>query len=105
MFKPRNEQERYEGVQHVLRMFDAQKKEMTPTMLQFHNETHVIRIISEYRGIMTCTVRHRERKEPGVELTIAFPKKNRLGVVWTFMRNDKLGFLAFEPEHPGIIRH
>lgn len=103
MFKARDEQEEYEAVQNICRMFSAQNKELTPTMLQFDNDTHVIKIIKESHGILTCTVRHRERKVAGVDHTITFPKKNRQGVVWTFMSADRMNFLAFEPDHPGII--
>lgn len=99
----RSYQEEQKAIRNVCRMFSAQEKEITPTMLQFSNDEHVIKIISEAKGFITCTVRHRERNTPGVDHTITFLKKNREGVVWTFMRADRMSFLAFEHDHPGVI--
>lgn len=93
-----------EAVSKWMRMADAQQKELTPSMTQYNNDTHVIRIIGERNGELTCTVRLRGKTEQGVDVTITFPKKPKLGVVWTFMSGDRLSFLAFAPNHSGIHR-
>ena len=87
-----------------MRMADAQSKELTTDMVEFYDTTHVIRIIEDKGGKMTCTVRARDRKEQGVDVTITFPKKNKQGVLWTFMSADRLCYLAFNPTHQGIHR-
>lgn len=102
MFKRSQTQER-KAISNLCRMFKAQEKEITHTMLQFSNDDHVIKIVKDAYGVLTCTVRHRERNTPGVDHTITFPKKNREGVVWAFMRGDRMSFLAFEHDHPGVI--
>lgn len=93
-----------EAIARWERMAEAQQKELTPSMTQYNNDTHVIRIIGERNGELTCTVRLRGKTEQGVDVTITFPKKPKLGVVWTFMSGDRLSFLAFAPTHSGIHR-
>lgn len=96
----RDEQEAIRGLE---RMVDAQKKELTASMLRFTDDTHVIRITGDSKGMLQCTVRSRTRQEQGVDYNITFIKKPRQGVVYTFMSGDRLSFLAFEPNHPGLI--
>lgn len=89
---------------HMDRLFDAQQKELTPTMLRFEHETHVIRIEEDSHGFLTCTVRARDKRVPGVDHRIRFDKRKHFdGVVWTFRSGDRLSELAFEPDHPGLI--
>ena len=92
------------AVANFTRMAEAQQKELTPSMVEYYDTTHVIRIIEDRNGSMTCTVRSRDRKEKGVDVTITFPKKNKRGVLWTFMSADRLCYLAFAPTHQGIHR-
>lgn len=89
---------------NVIRMLDAQSKELTPSMTEFHNSEHVIRIVADGYGSMTCTIRSRTRIAPGVDYTITFKKKPKLGVLYTFMTGDRLSYIAFDLSHPGIDR-
>lgn len=84
------------------KMEEAQLKELTSSMTVYNNETHVIRITEERNGMLTCTVRNRQRKDQGVDVTITFPKKNKQGVVWTYLSVDRLSVLAFDSNHAGI---
>lgn len=87
---------------------ERQAAELTPTMLRFDHDTHVIRIVNDSHGHLTVTVR--ERKPLAETLTFRFPKTRRAprnqrkplpcrAAVYTFKSANRLWDLAVEPEY------
>lgn len=89
----------------MTKVIDAQSKELTSTMLQFNNDKHLIAVVEDVQGYLTCTVSSREPRGPVLIHTIRFPKKIREGVLWRFMGGFNMSMLAFEPNHPGVTNH
>lgn len=89
----------------MAKVIDAQSKELTSTMLQFNNDKHLIAVVEDVQGYLTCTVSSREPRGPVLLHTIRFPKKIREGVLWRFMGGFNMSMLAFEPNHPGVTNH
>ena len=89
-----NDRRRQQELRQFTGLLRAQQKELTPTMLQFHNETHVLRIEDDSHGVMTVLVRDRATTQ--VLHRVRFIKKPNQGVVYNFMRGDRLWFLAIE---------
>lgn len=85
------------------RLFQAQSKEITHTMLQFTDKDYVIKIVKEDDNYITCVIKDRETFETQHE--IRFIKKNKEGVVWTFMKGRRMSFIAFEHDHPDVINY
>lgn len=78
-------------------------EEITPTMLVFQDETHVIRIVNDRHGHLEVVARHRQTGEKTV---CRFPKfrharSHRLARNSTYLfkqkRPDRLQFLGIEP--------
>ena len=86
------------------RMARAQKKELTPTMLEFHHDEFQIDVNEDSHGWMSCSVTARSRLNQGPDLTIRFLKRHGKGVLWTFNSASHLRYLAFEPDHSGLNR-
>lgn len=89
-----NDRRRQREMGRFTRLLQAQQKEMTPTMLQFHNETHVLRIEDDAHGVMTVLVR--DRATTKALHRVRFVKQPKQGVVYNFMRGDRLSYLAIE---------
>lgn len=89
----------------MAKVIEAQSKELTSTMLQFNNDKHLIAVVEDVQGYLTCTVSSREPRGPVLLHTIRFPKKIRQGVLWRFMGGFNMSMLAFEPNHPGVTNH
>lgn len=89
-----SERSRREGVASMLRMFDAQEKERTATMVDFGHDTHVLRIEDDSYGYLT--VRINLRRPSKLLHVIRFRKKPKLGVVYFFRNSDSLNDLSVE---------
>lgn len=93
-----NEIRQREGVARMFRLFDAQEKEMTPTMVTFEHDTHVLRVEDDSYGGLTVHVR--DRKTNAMLHRVRFPRKpylTGLAVVYNFRKVDSLWRLSFEP--------
>jgi hypothetical protein len=87
------------GVARLFRLFDAQEKETTPTMIRFESardEKFSIRIIDDSHGYLTCNIRLRVG---GTLLyRIRFKKENKKGVIYNFWDADRLNRLYVEEQ-------
>jgi hypothetical protein len=98
MYESNNQVRQREGVARLCRLFDAQAKEMTATMVTFEHDTHVLRVEDDTYGGLTVNVR--ERKTNAVLHRVRFPKKpfrSGLAVVYNFRKADSLWRLSVEP--------
>jgi hypothetical protein len=96
-----HEAARREGVAKVLRLFDAQDKERTPTMVHFDHNTHVLRVEDDSHGFLT--VRISLRLPAKVLHVIRFRKKPKLGVIYFFRKAGSLNDLSVESGLMGTL--
>lgn len=92
---------RREGVAKVLRLFDAQDKERTATMVHFDHNTHVLRVEDDSHGFLT--VRISSRLPAKVLHVIRFRKKPKLGVIYFFRKAGSLNDLSVESGLMGTL--
>lgn len=98
MHESNNEIRQREGVARMCRLFDAQEKEMKPTMVTFEHDTHVLRVEDDGYGCLTVHVR--DRKTNTMLHRVRFPRKpflTGLAVVYNFRKVDSLSRLSLEP--------
>jgi hypothetical protein len=99
MHESNNEIRQREGAARMFRLFDAQQKELTPTMLRFEHDAHVLRVDDDTYGGLTVQVR--DRQSNALLHRVRFPRKpyrTGLAVVYNFRKADSLNRLAFEPD-------
>jgi len=77
--------------------YPNKKKEITNTMIHFNNNDHVIKIISEKKGFMTCQIKDRHDNCKTLYF-LRFKKKPKLGVVYLFKNWERLEKLSIEQE-------
>jgi hypothetical protein len=97
-FMSNNQIRERERTARTLRLLDAQQKEITPTMVEFDHETHVLRVENDSYGGITVGVR--DRQSGKMLHRVRFPKKphrTKLGVVYNFRKGDSLCRLFIEP--------
>lgn len=91
------EQRNREGVASITRLFSAQEKEITPTMLRFDGfaeDAYSIKIVDDSYGYLTCTIR--QRKGGAMLHKVKFKKVKKQGVVYNFMDASRLNRLYIE---------
>lgn len=95
----------HQGLARVFRLFSAQEKEITPTMLRFDgyiDDPYSIKIVDESKGYLTCTIRL--RKGGTLLYKVRFKKVKKQGVVYNFMDASRLNRLYIEDSVFASIR-
>jgi hypothetical protein len=93
------EYENRQAVNRMFRLFGAQEKEITPTMLRFDGyleDKYSIKIVDDSHGYLTCTIRLRAKGT--LVYRLRFKKKKKCGVVYNFMDAERLNRLYIEEE-------
>jgi hypothetical protein len=83
-----------EGLASLTRMYAAQDRERTGTMVSFDDSTHCMKILDDSYGKLT--VRIGSLKDGKAVHVVRFRKKPGMGVIYTFKSSVRLSDIAIE---------
>jgi hypothetical protein len=95
----------HHALKRLDRMFDAQLKEETSTMLRFEDYKYLLKIEDDSYGFMTISIKLRLKSQMQDLYRVRFKKKKPKGVIYFFKNAARLNYLYFEESIFDILRY